>query len=189
MKAVMQIDHFHDIVKATCKFIYIGVHRPMLEYIRLDFDKDTLLVKAYASDGYRVSTETRPCYEIDESFMTYIKPFGLHDSSGIYKVDPRNPYMSVELVDKRCLLSIGERIIGTRQPEGDPVNFEGIIATLKESKVVKEVKANPFFLVDAIKSVKVEYRQPVHMQFTDGHGPIIIKTKTGARYILPCRND
>ncbi|MDP4116186.1 MAG: hypothetical protein Q8903_08625, partial [Bacteroidota bacterium] len=108
MKAMIESKDLKRIIKATGKFISKNDMRPILQYIRLDFEQKSVV--ATACDGCRISTITVPC-KSDEKFTAFIEPYLM----------PHMPKCDVliEMVDNNCFINVEGRIVGYRQPESN----------------------------------------------------------------------
>lgn len=184
MKAIIETSELKRLIKATAKFISKDDNRQMLQYIKLAFMKDgfNFSARAVGVDGYRLSVENAKCLDIDESFAVFIKPY--------LPVGARCEHAIVELVDGRRLIDIGGRMVGYKQPDGTFLNETEVIANIEERPVIHEVFVSKNFLYDALNSIQADelLREPVSIQLRDRIGAITLKTKNGARYVLPVRN-
>ena len=181
MKAILKTEDLKRLIKATAKFISKDDNRQILQWIQLKFDKEKLMVTAAALDGYKLSIETVLAFDIDESFTAYIRPY--------LPVGAKDIYSKIELADDRCLIDIGGRFTGYKQPKGDFFNIEKFLAETEQIPITSEVSLTRDFLIDALKSLqKDEYcRLPVIIQLRDNLKPVSVKLGKSTRYILPVR--
>lgn len=183
MKAIIRSSELKRIVKATAKFISKNENRPMLQYIKLEFNKEKMKVKAIAVDGYKASIEEASCMQLDEDFTAYIKP----NLPSIGK----NSYSTVEIVNDDCLINIEGRITGCTQPKGNFLDVVKIIKETTESPVSAKIAVNPEYLINALNSSKVsrgtQTREPVIIEFRGPAQPLILKDEYGTRMVLPIR--
>ena len=184
MKAILKTSDLKRLIKATAKFISKDGNKRMLQWIQFTFDKEKGTVKAVALDGYKLSIESAKCFDIDENFTAYIKPY--------LPVGARAEVSTISLVDKNCLIDIDGRIAGFKQPEGDFFNYEKFIAETDQLPIVKEVFFSKSLIKDALESVEESidfgWDLKICMQLRSGFEPVSIKTNSGVRYVLPCRN-
>jgi DNA polymerase III sliding clamp (beta) subunit (PCNA family) len=181
MKAILKTEDLKRLIKATAKFISKDDNRQILQWIQLKFDKEKLTVTAAALDGYKLSVETVLAFDIDESFTAYIRPY--------LPVGAKDIYSKIELADDRCLIDIGGRFTGYKQPKDDFYNVEKFLQETEQLLVVKEVALTRDFLVDALKSLQQDEfkRLPVIIQLRDNLKPVSVKMGKSTRYILPVR--
>jgi DNA polymerase III sliding clamp (beta) subunit (PCNA family) len=181
MKAILKTEDLKRLIKATAKFISKNDNRQILQWIQLNFNKENMTATAAALDGYKLSTETVPCFDLDESFTAYIRPY--------LPVGAKDIYSKIELTDDRCLIDIGGRFTGYKQPKGDFFNIEKFLAETEQIPITSEVALTRDFLVDALKSLqKDEYcHLPVIIQLRDNLKPVSVKLGKSTRYILPVR--
>jgi DNA polymerase III sliding clamp (beta) subunit (PCNA family) len=181
MKAILKTEDLKRLIKATAKFISKDDNRQMLQWIQLNFNKDNMTATAAALDGYKLSIETALCFDIDESFTAYIRPY--------LPVGAKDIYSKIELADERCLIDIGGRFTGYKQPKGDFFNIEKFLAETEQKPVTSEVFLSRDFLVDALKSLYQEKysRIPVVIQLRDNLQPVSVKLGKSTRFILPVR--
>lgn len=183
MKAFLQTEDFKRLINSTKKFISKDENRPILQYIRLDFEASLNTIKAVALDGYHMAVERANCLEIDESFSVYIKPY--------LPVGVKSQITKIEVIGSNCLIDMDGRIIGYRQIEGDPFNDSQVISGAEENPILFKIAVNPQYLMDALQSSKVsggDFKQePVIIEYRGDIKPLFLNTKNGKRMILPCR--
>lgn len=182
MKAQIITKELKRLIKATAKFISKDDRRPMLQYIRLDFNKESCSVKAIALDGYRMAIETAVCAYVECDFSAYIKPYLPAGATSEYSI--------IEVDGERCLIDIGGSIVGYKQPKGTfPYDTDEIVKTLESIPVTHEVAVSETFLLDALKSFQPDEfgKDPIIIQLRDRIGAITLRTKNGVRYVLPIR--
>jgi len=181
MKAILKTEDLKRLIKATAKFISKNDNRQMLQWIQLKFDKEKLTVTAAALDGYKLSIETVLAFDLDESFTAYIRPY--------LPVGAKAMYSKIELTDKICLIDIGGRFTGYKQPEGDFYNTEKFLVETEQLPITSEVALTRDFLIDALKSLQQDEfkRLPVIIQIRDNLRPVSVKMGKSTRYILPVR--
>lgn len=182
MKAILKTEDLKRLIKATAKFISKDDNRQMLQWIQLKFDKEKLTVTAIALDGCKLSVETVKCFDLDEDFTVCIRPY--------LPVGAKDMYSKIELSDKLCLIDIGGRFTGYKQPEGNFFDAEKFLTETEQLPVINEVALTRDFLVDALKSLQQDElkRLPVIIQLRDDLKPVSIKMGKSTRYILPVRN-
>jgi hypothetical protein len=182
VKAIIETDYIKRLIKATSKFISKDENRPILQYVKLDFKQDDLSVKAVGCDGYRIAIENAKCHSVDEDFTIFVKPY--------LPVGARGDYAEIELIGKKCFISVGGRSVGYEQPDCVYLDDAEIIKNIESVPVAREVFASKKFLHDALDSIQPdEYMgEPISIQIREGHGAITIKTKSGARHVLPVIN-
>jgi DNA polymerase III sliding clamp (beta) subunit (PCNA family) len=181
MKAILKTEDLKRLIKATAKFISKDENRRMLQWIQLKFDKEKMTVTAAALDGYKLSVEAVLAFDIDESFTAYIKPY--------LPVGARDVYSKIELTDERCLIDIGGRFTGYKQPKDDFYNVEKFLTEMEQIPIISEVCLTRDFLIDALKSLQLDEwgRMPVIIQLRDNLRPVSVKLGKSTRYILPVR--
>lgn len=182
MKAQLLTYDFKRLIKATGKFIYKEDTRPLLTYIRLEFDKDSKTITAVASNGHTLSTETANCSYIEQNFTAYIKPY--------MPIGANDPFCIIELSNDRCLIDIGGRMVGYKQPAGEYMEYKQIITDFEALPVLNEIHLSRQYLLDAINSFTSESIKisPVTIQIRESRQPISVKMGKSTRYILPVRN-
>jgi DNA polymerase III sliding clamp (beta) subunit (PCNA family) len=181
MKAVILTDELKRLIKATAKFISKDDNRHMQQYIKLEFTHEGMQAKAVSCDGYRLSIENAKCFDVDESFTVFIKPY--------LPVGANFEYATIELVDKRCLIDIGGRIVGYKQPDGNYMDINKAIEEIERFPVTHTVSVSQFFLLDALNSIHKDslHKNPAEIQLRGKIGAISIGSKDGIRYVLPVR--
>jgi hypothetical protein len=181
MKAQIITKELKRLIKATSKFISKNEHRPMLQYIRLDFNKENCSVKAVSLDGYRMAIETAECAYVECDFSAYIKPY--------LPVGANSDYSIIEVEGGRCLIDIDGRIVGCQQPVGTFMDDAATVKTIESIPVTHEVAVSKAFILDALNSLQPDEfaRDPITIQIRDTYGAITLRTKNGVRYVLPIR--
>jgi hypothetical protein len=184
MKVIMFTKDLKRLIKSTAKFISKDENRPLLQYIRLDFEKEGSSVKAIGIDGFKMSVEKANFIgTIDENFTVYIKQ---HLPPGA-----KSEYAIIELSGDNCLIEIDGRIVGCKQPKGAPLNYTDIIANWESVQPKHKVKANADYLLDALRSIVQENKlekKPVTLELREGiAAPVIIRTENGFKAVLPVR--
>lgn len=181
MKATILTDDLKRLINSTKQFIGTDDRRPMLQWVELSFDKETMKATAVATNGFAMSVETAKCVELDENFKVYTRPH--------LPVKAKFMFATIELADKRLIIDIGGRIGGDAQLVGEYLDWKTIIEGFeKGSVVVDDVLVNRVLLKKAVDSIPAsEMRKPVMVQTRNNLNPLVIKTEYGNRYILPCR--
>lgn len=177
MKAIIETDKLKRLIKSTAKFVSKDQRRPMLEWIRLEFDKTS--VKAIAVNPYAVAIENVACIDVDEPFIAYIKPY-LPPLAG-------NPYAKIILEDGKCLISAGDRIVGYEQPKDKFINMDEVLERLNKNAPTFKISFSKDLLENAIRSIQ-QTSNPIVLKFSEPNSPAIIETETGVKYVLPCRD-
>ena len=187
MKALIEAHKLRRLIEATKKFISSDDNRRvLLQYIRLDFKKEGLTVQAFAIDGYRLALENTDCFDVDEDFTAYIKPF-------VPAIRTKNSiYATVEIVGKNCLIDIDGQIAGFRQLEGDKFNEQETLDNLQRNPVSFRIGFNGQYLLDAVQAAKASVsdfaRTPVVLEFRGQRDAVIIRTgKDNIKAVLPIR--
>jgi hypothetical protein len=183
MEAILKTEDLKRIIKATSKFISKDDNKHMLQWIRLEFDKQKMTVTAIALDGYRLSVETVKCFELDDDFIAYVKPY--------LPVGAKNKFSRIKLSDKICLIDIGGRFTGYKQPDGDFFDSDNFLKETDQLPIIGEIALSRDFLVDALKSLQQDdfNKLPVIIQMRGGAMPVSVKMGKSTRYILPIRKD
>lgn len=181
MKAVLQTSDLKRLIKSTAKFISKDQNRPMLQYIRLDFDESTSMVRSIALNGYMMSVEKASCYA-DESFTAYIKPY--------LPIGATGKTVIVEVIGDYCHIDIDGQSVGYKQPTGEFINTDEVLKNFESTPVTFKIAMNEEYLLSALTSIHKEGKiknEPVVFEFHEAVGPAILKTKNGLKAILPCR--
>ena len=182
MNATIKTTELKRFIKATEKFISKEDYRPMLQYIKLEFNKDNMIVRAIATDKYKLAIENAECCSLDESFTAYIKPY--------LPAGVTSELANISLTDDKCLIDIDGSIVGYRQPKGNFGIIDKSIADLEQESTVLNISVNKKFLEDALKSTQTEksIKPVITLELKQGElSPIIIRSNNGVKYVLPCR--
>lgn len=181
MKAIMETDELKRLIKSTAKFVSKDQRRPMLEWIRLEFDKTS--VKAIALNGYMAAIEKADLIDIDEPFIAYIKPY-LPPLAG-------SPYAKIILDNGKLLIEAGDRIIGYEQPTGDFIDMDDTLKSLNKNAPTFKILFSKDLLEAAIRSVQQDTctSKAITLKFSTPNSPMIIESENGVKYVLPCRSD
>jgi hypothetical protein len=104
-------------------------------------------------------------------------------------VGTRDIYSKIELADERCLIDIGGRFTGYKQPKDDFYNVEKFLQETEQIPITSEVCLTRDFLIDALKSLQLDEwgRMRVVIQIRDNLRPVSVKLGKSTRYILPVR--
>lgn len=183
MKAMLETVHLKRLIKSTAKCISKEDRKLMLQYIRLEFDKESMLVTASALDGYKLSIETAPCRDIDESFTAYIRPH--------LPVGAQGKASNIELTGDNCLIEIDGRITGYKQPKGEFIDTHKIIKDYTTADTIQTICFTKEYLVDTLNSIQFgkNERPIIEIEIRGEIMPVIIKSKNGTRLISPCRKS
>ena len=178
MKAIIKTDDLKRLVKSTRHFISKDENRPVLNFIRLEFEKAVMTVKATGLDGYKLSEENAHIKEIDESFIAYIKPY--------IPVGIKSDVITIEMVGNKCFIDAGESSIAYKQPRGDKIDTKKIIGDLESNPAICEFFIDRDFLVDALKSIceKENIRESVAFEFRGEDHPILLKSGESKRVVM-----
>lgn len=181
MKAIIETDELKRLIKSMAKFVSKELNRPMLEWIRPEFDKTS--VKAIALNGYMVAVEKADLIDIDEPFIAYIKPY-LPPLTG-------KPYAKISLIEGKLLIEVGDRIIGYEQPTGNFIDMDDTLKSLNKDAPTLKILFSKDLLEAAIRSVQQDtsIRKAITLKFSTPNSPMIIESGNGVKYVLPCRSD
>lgn len=182
MRAVIFTQDLKRLVKATKDFMGSHALRPAQQYIKLEFEKETLTVTAIATDGYRLSVEHASCTAIDEDFTAYIKATLPKCKSGDTAV--------IEVKDAFCYISTKDLAVGVRQPNGEFFDYQSFLQDQAERQVSYRIALNKNFLVDALRAITTRPNDPVIFEFGRCGQPMVIRTeknKQDIKIVLPCR--
>lgn len=170
MKAIIEASEFKRLVANTKKFISRYESNKLMGYIYLEVNADTKEIKATALDGHRVSVEYAMCAVAEESFSCYIKP-------AIPKITKHNHYVELELTDNKAYITVGDNIMGYKQPEGEYYKTDKMVSELEEKPPAAVIYADANLLKSALESVSglSDYKPVVKIEIRDKKDPIVIK--------------
>lgn len=149
MKAIIDATDFKRVINNTKKFTKTLNGHKAMEYIYLEIDADTKVLKATALDGHKISIEYTKLIEVDESFKCFIKP-------NIPKITKDDIDAELELVGNRLLVTVGENITGYVQPNITYFMVGELLEKNKPEDIVTSIYFNPKLLIEALQSVKVD---------------------------------
>lgn len=168
MKCVIEADDLKKIVKGTKRFVTSNSYNELMNWIHITVNAETKEVMAEALDGHRISREYCRAVECDESFKFYIKP-------RIPKV--RNePYATFEIVGDKVLVTVGDNIIGYRQPAGDFFDTMQLFKDASKNKAEYATCVDCKLLAEALMSVSCpgSTRNLAKIEIRNKVDPIII---------------
>ena len=180
MKAIMHGKDFNRLMAATKRFVSKQPGKKLIDWIRIEFCKENL-VKAIASDGFKLSVEFSIATSIDGNFICYVRP-------NIAKMKSR--YIEVELVGSKLLITSDDNIIGFNQPEGEYIDYQQSIDNVNETKPKYSIAFNTVYLIETLKSVQATQpgRKICLLEFRGEHEPALIKTDNeNVKLVLPVR--
>lgn len=178
MKTTLSSIALKRLVDATKKFTRPGDTK--MQYIRIMASKEDKTITAIALDGYRVSIEKAGYIDCDESFECFIKPAYLP-----FKADE---YATIEKIDDKAYITIGDNIIGYRQPEWEWYDTDKIIGQIKDTEVIQTIHVDAKLFKEALESVKAIGRPYVSIDIPKGQTNfIVIRHKGSKKAILPIR--
>lgn len=181
MKAMLNTSDIKKLIKATRNFISKDDNRPLLNYIRLDFDKESMTVKAVAIDGYRLSEEMATARSIDQSFSAYIKPY--------LPVGIDNSYVILELKDNKCIIDAGHSLVGYEQPTGNRMDTDAIVKDLESKAVLFDFNITGELLISALKSMDSSERGSISFEYRGEHVPVMLKSQNSKRIVTVARKN
>lgn len=181
MKAIIKTIDIKRLVKSTRHFMSKDETRPLLNFIRLDFDSERKTCKAVALDGFRLSEETSELKFIDESFSVYIKPY--------LPVGIKNETVTIELIGNRCFIDAGDSSVGYEQPHGKKFSTKPVLEGLQSNPVLSEIYVNGDFLIDALKSIQnKDTYEPIRIEYRGDKHAILLKTEKSVRLVMPSKH-
>lgn len=185
-KAIVETNDFNRLIAATKAFISKSDQRLTYQHIRLDFSAKSATVTAAACDGYRLSVERAPAYDVEEDFTVYVRP--------CMKL-PAKSVVVIELSDKDAILRCNGNIMGCEQPDGEFLDYEKFF---EKKPNAHRYGFNARFLLDAVAAArdslgsKLSASNPIILEFTGPQDPAFIFTDNGKnmKMVLPVRiND
>lgn len=185
MKALIDGKSFNKLIESTKRFVAKSHRNQALEYIKLEFNKETCSVTAAAIDGYRMSIEHNICLEVDEDFSILVKPT-------VTKCPKREKFAKIEKLDDRAYIEFGDTITGFHQVKGEFYDYTKAYADMTANEVTYKIGFNGDLLIDALLSAKASVggtlREAVILEFRSPHEPIILKTgNENIKVVLPMR--
>jgi DNA polymerase III sliding clamp (beta) subunit (PCNA family) len=181
MKAIIETFEMKRIIRATKSFISKNDERPQLQWIRLDFDKETNKMKASALDGFMLSIEFAPLLQIDESFSAYIKPY--------LPVGAKADYIEISLENEFCNIVVGDRSVGYKQPQIKWLDTDKIVSDLETKEVVSKIFIDNEKLASALKSIDIRcMNNPCIIEYRGENTPILLKFEDSVRILQVMRN-
>lgn len=186
MKAIIHYDELMRLLKATKDFVAKNSSRYAFDYIRMEFLVDRT-VRACGCDGFRLSTEWGSCGEVDEDFVTYVKP---------ETIEQLNKCASVELYASNRTLTLKTDMMSIDTVFNSEMKYIDVEEVIPSEEPSFSVGVNGKFLIDAIKaSSKIAtIKRPIILSFGENNlKPIVIKTKSyhadkeDVKLVLPMR--
>jgi len=178
MKAIIDTYELKRIIKATKGFVSKNDDRPALQWIRLDFDKETGKVKASALDGFMLSVEFAPLIELDESFYTYIKPY--------LPIGIKSDYIEISVGNEFCNIveKAGYYSIRYKQPQIKWLDTDKIVFDLEKEEIVASIYIDNKKLADMLKSIDTNgIQKPTIIEFRGENKPVMLKYGSGTRML------
>ncbi len=182
-KAVIEVNVLKRLLNATRKFVSGAERREVMRYIKLEFKSETNIVKAVASDNFSLSVEYGGCVECENDFIAYIKPtLTLAGKSFVY----------IELIEDELFLRYDGMIQGFKQPEGDFINDEEILAPINNELAAVEITFNAALMERALQAVKASaggvLKSPVTMEYRGVNKPVVLReAKSNIKLVMPMR--
>ena len=181
MKARILGNDFNRIMDATKQFCGTSTRHKEQEYIRLDFDAETLRVTAHACDGYRLSVEHSVIGSCDENFTVYIR--------GGFRL-PKKQDATIEKVENEVQIRCAGALFGFEQPDVSQ-RFEWQKVIPKDEPTFR-IGFNGNYLLNALQAAKVSagqtFKNPIVLEFWTPTTPVIIRTNTDdIKMVLPIR--
>lgn len=183
MKATLTTNSLKKIVDGTKRFVASNDNSPLMQYIHIVVDAEKQEIKAEALDGHRFSIEHAELTECDESFDCFIKP-------AIPKITKFNYYAEIELVNGKAYVTVGDSIIGYKQPEGKYFELSKIIADTEKVEPKAKIAVQSKLLADALTSITVpkDYRNTAKIEIREPQQVIIIRSgENDIKGVLPIR--
>lgn len=149
MLAVIDAKEFKRVIDNTKKFTDASSLNKTMEYIYLEIDAETKILKATALDGHKISIEYAKVVQVDESFKCFIKP-------NIPKVTKYDDYAYLEKIGSKLLVTIGDSITGYVQPSLEYFKVDELMEKYKTEGIVTSIYFEPKLLIEALQSVKVD---------------------------------
>lgn len=176
----MDSDEFKRIIKALKPFTRIDSEK--MKYIKIDIDSKNQEIRFEALDGHRIGIEYLKC-EADENFTVYITPFTPWKSM--------DRFAEIELKDQKVYITMGNQIIGFKQPDIEWFDTASMLKELQEQEIKSKIGVDPSLLAESIKYFSVISRSPVvKMEIREPNQAIIIKNAMeprNMRLVLPTR--
>lgn len=180
MKAVIRTSDLKRLVRATKHFISKDYNRPLLNFIRLDFDFEDKTVNAVALDGFKLSIEASDLKAIDESFSAYIRPY--------LPVGIKNDVVTIEIIGNKCYIDSGDSSVGYEQPNGKKFNAKSVLEDLHTKPITCEMFVKGDHLVDALKSIQPDAGlSSVRIEYRADNEAILLKTDKSTRLVKTVR--
>ena len=170
-------DDLNRIIGATKSFVMPqSDRRDEFKYIRLEFDKDSSIVTAIATDGFRLSMEHAVISDCNDSFIAYLfSPPKF----------PAKEFATIELENfetyKTLVIRCNKVSFGFKQPVViNPFDLKKLVPSVKPSF---RIGFNANFLLDALKAAKAScgnaFNSPIVLEFTDPNNAVLIRTNKG----------
>lgn len=189
LKAIIDATVFKNLIGNAKAFLRNDYINKMMSYILLEVNAEAKEIKATALDGYRVSIETIPIKEADESFKCFIRP-------NLPKITKNDRFVELELKDNKCFVTVSENIVGFIQPEGKFWDVNKIVTDTEGKDVAASVLVDASLLKEALNSVKIEgnIKNYVKIEVRDKQTPIVIrygkgKNRNNLKLVLPVSGD
>jgi DNA polymerase III sliding clamp (beta) subunit (PCNA family) len=183
MQAIMTGSGFNRLIDATKRFAGKS-GGGMLEWIQLEFCKESCSCTAAAIDGHRFSVERCECVSVDGDFKAYIMP-------GIRKVGKKSDVILI-LNNGRFLIQDGEAITGYKQPQGTFYEYRAVLQGINARENKYMISFNGKLLMEAVHSALITDggfgRNPITLEFAGEHAPIVLRTgKDNVKIVMPMR--
>ncbi|MBO5025964.1 MAG: hypothetical protein J6C86_07475 [Bacteroidaceae bacterium] len=145
MKAIIDAQSFKNAIEKTKKFVSKNSYNLLMKYIHIVVDAKSQEVLFEALDGHRFSRAYTKLLQADESFECFI-------GTNIPKIERHDISAEIECDGDRVLVTVGDGIMGYRQPEGKFFDLEKIANP--ETEPVVKLGVNGKLMAEALNSVK-----------------------------------
>lgn len=178
MKAVIFGNYLKSLINSTKSFIGGLNCTPCHQCIRLEFNNVDDTVTAIATNGRKLSIESKPILCADENFIAYIKP----PFPKILATD----IAFIEVVNKQSIIKIGESVATYDLPESsnsnnidDCFNYRKALEDIERKTIVYKIAFNPDLLIDSLRAAKASNTKGnwnrVVLEFRSPLDPVILK--------------
>lgn len=178
---------FKRLIENTKRFVNKSSGNAMIGYIYLEVNAGAKEITATACDGYKVSIEHAQVFEADESFKFFIKP-------NIPKITKRDRTVELTVADKKAYITVGENIVGYKQPEAQYVDINKVLNDVNQKEVKAAITVNVKLLKEALQGLcNIEdYKPWVRLEIRDKCSPILIiptKRQEDIKLVLPINSE
>lgn len=190
MKAMIYYSELKRLIDATKDFVSHNGSKPVHTYIRLEFFKESLAVRASAVDGYMLSTEWGSCGDVNEEFRddfaVLIKPTLLAQVGKCEYI--------IFSCDKNEVTVHASNGLKLTYGTPDPASFLNVDAAIPTDAPEQKIGFNGKRIMTMLKAACVNrpVDRPVIFNFHGPLRPVVIRTKDdfgrdNVKMLLPVR--